>query len=58
MAGRFRRLRPGPWAVAVAAWDIWRRLPPQQRRQVMTLARKHGPKVAAKAVKAARGRRK
>ena len=58
MAGRIRRLRPTPWALTVAAWDIWRRLPPQQRRQLMKLARKHGPKLAAKAAKAAQTRRR
>jgi hypothetical protein len=42
----------------VAAWDIWRRLPPQQRRQLLKLARKHGPKLAAKAAKAAQARRR
>jgi hypothetical protein len=54
---RLRRFRPTPWALTVAAWDIWRRLPPAQRRQLLKLARKHGPKVAAKAVKVARQRR-
>lgn len=53
----FRKLRPAPWALMVAAWDIWRRLPPRQRRQAVELARKHGPKLAAKAAKAARRRR-
>ena len=54
MASPFRRLRPGPWAVAIAVWDVWRRLPPKQRKQLLGLARKHGPTLAAKAVKAAR----
>ncbi len=54
MARPFRRLRPGPWALAVAAWDVWRRLPPKQRKQLLGLARKHGPALAAKAVKATR----
>ena len=57
MAGRFRKLRPTPWALTVAAWDIWRRLPAQQRRQILHLARKHGPKLAARAAKSARRRR-
>ncbi len=56
MAGPFRKLRPTPWALTIAAWNIWRRLPPQQRRQLVKLARKHGPKIASKAVKAARRR--
>jgi hypothetical protein len=56
MAGRIK-LRPTPWALTIAAWDIWRRLPPQQRRQLLRLARKHGPRVAGKAATAVRRRR-
>ena len=52
MAGKFRKLRPTPWALTIAAWDIWRRLPPAQRRQLLLLARKHGPKVAGRVLKA------
>jgi hypothetical protein len=54
---RLSRFRPTPWALTVAVWDVWRRLPPAQRRQLMKLARKHGPKLAARAVKATRSRR-
>jgi hypothetical protein len=39
--------RAGPIGIALTAWDIWRRLPPRQRKQVLDIARKHGPKVAA-----------
>ena len=44
---RFR----GPAAVSVAltAWDVWRRLPPSQRRLVAALARKHGVRIARQA---------
>jgi hypothetical protein len=38
--------------LALTAWDIWRRLPPKQRKQVISIARKHGPKVAAKVLQA------
>jgi hypothetical protein len=55
---RLSKFRPTPWALTVAAWDIWRRLPPAQRRQLMKLARKHGPKLAARAAKAASSRRR
>ena len=58
MAGRFRKLRPTPWALAIGAWDIWRRLPAAQRRQLLKLARQHGPKLAARAAKAATDRRR
>jgi len=48
-----RRLtRAGPIAIALTAWDIWRRLPPRQRKQILEIARKHGPKVAAKVMQA------
>lgn len=57
MARGMRRLRPTPWALTIAAWDIWRRLPPQQRRELMRLARKHGPTLATRAAKAARRKR-
>lgn len=42
------KLRPSAWALTVAAWDIYRRLPPKQRRRLHALAIKHGPKVAKK----------
>jgi hypothetical protein len=44
--------RLGPVGLALTAWDIWRRLPPKQRKQVISIARKHGPKVAAKVLEA------
>ena len=51
---RLGKLRPGPVGLAIAAYDIWRRLPPKQRKQLLTLARKHGPKAASKLLKARR----
>ena len=42
--------RAGPLGLMLTAYDIWRRLPPKQRRQALKLARKHGPA----AIKAAR----
>jgi hypothetical protein len=58
MAAKFRKLRPTPWALTIAAWDIWRRLPADQRRQLLLLARRHGPRLAARATKAATDRRR
>jgi hypothetical protein len=58
MAKGFRKLRPTPWALTIAAWDIWRRLPAAQRRQILLLARKHGPRLAGRAAKAATDRRR
>lgn len=54
---RFGKLRPGPVGVALAMWDIWRRLPPRQRKQLMSLARKHGPTIAKRVVEVQRARR-
>jgi hypothetical protein len=44
--------RFGPLGLALTAWDIWRRLPPRQRKQIVNIARKHGPKVAARVMQA------
>lgn len=51
---RFSRVitrKVGPVGLALTAWDIWRRLPPEYRRQIMAATRKHGPKVAKAAAK-------
>jgi hypothetical protein len=42
-----RLLPTSPIGLALTAFHLWRRLPPAQRRQVMNMARVHGPKVAA-----------
>lgn len=54
--GHGRRL--GPFSTALLVWDVWRRLPPRQRRWVMAQARAHGPMLMrqAKAVRKARRR--
>ena len=54
------RLRPriGPLGVALTLYDVWRRLPPRQRKLVLELARKHGPKVAARALEIRRAAKK
>jgi len=44
--------RYGPVGLALTAWDIWRRLPPRQRKQIVKIARTHGPKVAARVMQA------
>lgn len=54
---RLRKLRPGPIAVTVALYDVWNRLTPRQRKQVLGLVRRHGPTVAAKATELRRRRR-
>jgi hypothetical protein len=40
----------GPIGVALAAYDIWRRIPPHHRRRLIAEARKHGPRLAKAAV--------
>jgi hypothetical protein len=54
------RFRPklGPIGLALTAWDVYRRLPPQQQKLVRDLARKHGPRVAARAYELRRTIRK
>jgi hypothetical protein len=42
--------------LAFAIWRIWWRLPPRQRRMVLNAARRHGPRVAARAARRARSR--
>ena len=35
--------------MALAAYKLWRRLPPAQKQRVLDQAKKHGPKAAAAA---------
>jgi hypothetical protein len=37
--------RAGPLGLALTAWDLWRRIPPKQRKQLLSAARRHGPKL-------------
>ena len=41
----------GPIGVVLTAIDIWRRIPPKQRRRIVSEARKHGPRLAKAAAK-------
>ena len=54
---RSGRFRPAPLAVALTLYDIWRRLPPKQRKQLMALAQRHGPTVARQVYELRKGRR-
>jgi hypothetical protein len=54
--GRFSR-RAGPLGIALTLYDIYRRLPPKQRRQVLRFTRKHGPRVARAAFEKGRAAR-
>ncbi|HVV59971.1 MAG TPA: hypothetical protein VHC45_16530 [Gaiellaceae bacterium] len=46
--------RLGPVGLALTAWDIYRRLPPKQRRWLLQQARTHGPALAQRALKSRR----
>ncbi len=57
---RANRLFPGkmgPIGVALAAYDIWRRIPPRHRRMLVAEARRHGTRVARAAVERRRRKR-
>jgi hypothetical protein len=45
---------PGAVGFALTAYDLWRRVPPQQRRMVYRGARRYGPLVAAQMMRSAR----
>ena len=55
---RVGKARPIPLVVALTLYDVWRRLPPKQRKQLIVLARRHGPTVATKVVGLRSGRRR
>ena len=54
---RLGRIRPGPIGIAITLFDVWRRLPPKQRKQVLSLALIHGPRAASKLLEKQRTRR-
>jgi len=52
------RIRPtSPIGVAMTAFELWRRLPPKQRKRVLEATRTHGPKIAAALLARGRTRR-
>jgi hypothetical protein len=50
---RFAR-RAGPVGLALTAYDLWKKLPPGQRKMIAAQAKRYGPVVAAGAVRSAR----
>ncbi len=48
---KFLSRRLGPVGLALTAYDVWRRIPPKQRQQLVKAARKHGPRVASEMMK-------
>jgi hypothetical protein len=53
-----RRRRLSPLGAAFIAWDVWRRLPPKQRKWVLAQAREHGPRLAKQALDAQKKRKR
>ena len=47
--------RAGPVGIALTAFDLWRRIPKRQRRQIIQATRKHGPRVAKHLIERRRG---
>ena len=43
--------RPGAIGLALTAYDLWRRLPEAQRRQLIEHGRRHGSRLAGEAAK-------
>ena len=48
--------RLGPIGTALVVLDVWRRLPPKQRKWVAKQARTHGPRIAKQALDVQRRR--
>jgi hypothetical protein len=48
---------PGPIGLALTALEVWRRIPPAQRKQIIDATRKQAPRAAATAFRYWRGRR-
>jgi hypothetical protein len=49
-----RRLKPA--TVALIAYRTWKRLPPEQRQQLVLAARRNGPRLASSLVRRGRPR--
>jgi len=49
--------RMAPFGIALTAFDIWRRIPPQHRRRILAEARYHGPRLARAAAQRRRNNR-
>jgi hypothetical protein len=56
--GRLLGRRARPWGTALAAWEIWKRIPPKHRKRLLQQVRKHGPTLLKQAYKARRKARR
>jgi len=50
--------RFAPVALALTAYDIWRRIPPEHRRRILSEARKRGVRIATAALDRRQRRRR
>jgi hypothetical protein len=50
--------RAGTVGLALTIWDVWQRIPPRHRKQIVKHARKHGPRLAALLVQTQARRRR
>ena len=50
--------RAGTIGLALTIWDVWQRIPPRHRKQIVKHARKHGPRLAARLVQSQSRRRR
>jgi hypothetical protein len=48
----------GTIGMALAAYKLWRRMPPAQKRLMLDQARRHGPKAAAAATALLKSKKK
>jgi hypothetical protein len=48
--------RAGPVGIALTAYDVWRRIPPAQRKQIIAATRRQAPVAAAAMLRYWRGR--
>jgi hypothetical protein len=48
--------RAGPLGVALTAYDLWKRLPQNQRKALVGQARRYGPQLLKAAAKARRAK--
>lgn len=46
--------RLGWWGIALAAWDLWRRIPKKQRKRILAELRRQSPTVARTLTREAR----
>ena len=51
-------VKAGPLGLAIAAYDLWRRIPKEHRKAIVGHLRKNGPKAAKGAARVVNGARR